>query len=150
MHLREHHLLLRTMRRSPQRDVPLQRAQLSCRVAARLLRLQQREQGLGLQRWIALQLSDDPGPIGGKRIGPCPMRAGALKLAGHAPGVLVFPGRAFAPVRAAARTWLRPLRRSSIYSRTSASVFMAFLSIQRTPSSVHEEQVATLVTGIFS
>src|SRR5262249_7812649 len=83
-------LLLWAMQRTPRLDVALQRAQLTRLIASRLLDAEQLEEGLGLQRTVALELRNDPGPVVGEGSLTRPVGAWALELAGQCPGLFVL------------------------------------------------------------
>ena len=72
------------------------RADLARLVATRVQRPEQSEQRGGLQRVVALELADDPWPVGCEWVRPRPVAAWLLELAGQLAKPLIGTGRAHA------------------------------------------------------
>jgi hypothetical protein len=70
MHLRKHHLTVRTVLGAPRGDVALQGTHLALLIATWPAVAQQPEHRLALQGWIVLEQLGNPQPVVGKRVGP--------------------------------------------------------------------------------
>jgi len=96
MDLSEHHLPCRTVLSSPAGDVFLEGSNLTLLVTTGVQRSQQSEQRGGLERIVALELADHPGPVGFERVRPCSVPTRLFELTGQLAETLVRTSRTYA------------------------------------------------------
>src|SRR5712691_7898579 len=106
MNLSEHHLPRGTVLRSPGGYVFLEGSDLALLVTTRVERSQQSEQRGGLERIVALELLDDPGPVGFEWVRPCSVPTGLFKLTGKLAEPLVGSSRPHAHPSPVSRLFL--------------------------------------------
>jgi hypothetical protein len=106
MNLSEHDLPRGSVLSSPGGDVFLEGSDLTLQVTTRLERSQQSEQRGGLQRIVALELRDDPWPIGFEWVRPCSVSTGLFELTGKLAETLVRTSRSQAHPSAVSRLFL--------------------------------------------
>src|SRR5260370_10887402 len=95
MDLRKHHLPRGAVLSSPGGDVLLKRPDLTCLVTTGVERPQQSEQRGGLERTVALELRDDPRPVGFEWVTPCSAPTGVrmTTVDGRVKSLLTAPAR---------------------------------------------------------
>jgi len=106
MDLSEHHLPRGTVLSSPGGYVYLEGSDLTLLVTTRLERSQQSEQRGGLERIVALELLDDPGPVGFEWVRPGSVPTRLFELTGQLAETLVRTSRTHAHPSAVSRLFL--------------------------------------------
>ncbi len=142
MDLLEVDLTLGAMDGAPLLDVALQGPELDRLVAVGMLGAEQVEERLGLQRRVAFQLADDPGPALGEGIRARAMRPRAFELAGEGASLLIFAGGARTHPGAGCRLDLCPPLLTFVQQQRYLGVFLhgVLLFPRRTPPSGHGSQ----------